>query len=497
MSIRGGIFAAVVGLALAGYWVLPGQAPSRQAAGKSEATTRGAVDLKPAEIDDESSNQGLAVPILIPGGAALLKLRVQPLIEAKVVVRVTGEKSKRPGELKWADLVRLAAFAGIEFMNRPPVGALIEVDTDGLEAAVNQMAPIALAIHLGLAGRSYPKNQLLVGALAPDGRVYSRLSADQIQDWAGTYGFDVMTDAALARAMSRSDPPLPPAEENVEANGLKDSARLRQSMSDAIGAVMARKPYSFELPDDMNTLESSAEVWMRSAPLNTQNDILEHAWQSAGLREAIRNLRFAAPRIHGFTLRTAVKREAMDEWRLGWLIQLLKARIGSERLLRERVQQIPTATGSSQLALPTAWLNKRSQRLQEVGHRFRTVLSALETGRAKQPRPYPWSDSRLLSWPASGIKNTRAAVADWGESHHHVAVMWTHFVVRMALKPLRMADSVEPEGIRIDDLKKLTSMLGREIEDASDRERVGALMTDWEARMRQRESHLLSRAMGK
>ena len=445
----------------------------------------------PAHIElsktNSSGSSSAKVPIFIEGGAAIITLKVRAWAEHRILIRVHGEKRpQRPEQLRWADLLHASAFIALQMSDSAPNGMSIEVESDGIPAHIEQLAALTKAIQLALLRRPYPPGRLAIGLVTPSGTVFSGIPLKTRQTRAKSYGFELWSPPALS--FTKQEIVAPRAEE-VE---LPDDSQMRKALVSALGAIMAKKAYDLPLKANTDSLIERIETLAISNPIHSLSELIQHAQLGAQLNESIQALRFSTQRIAPFVQRLVDKNKTADGWRLAWLTQLIQARIHNEarlnKTLRKAAQPFQPKTGFS---LPSKWLNLQTQQLTDVGGYFRALLRSTVKDRVRQPRPFPFCDTRLLAWRTKGLETRRAPIVEWGVQLHHLAVMWSLLVTKVALQPLRLTDSAEPEGISIKSPDTLNAMLAElkitPTASTSERRKIEQLVQGWESIVWQRQ----------
>jgi hypothetical protein len=489
----------VVSAALLLIWVkMTDDTDSEQKPGQfQEGFLERAGDELPPETAIDAG-PGLKVPIFIEGGAAIITLKVSALPEARILVRVTNEKAqRRPDELRWPNLVKACAFVALNLSESATSGLIIDLDSDGLDAHLEQMAALTKAIQLGIAGRAYPVGKLAIGVVAPNGSVYSELRLSTRKERATSYGFELWQAPgySLTKRKYSATQPL--------ESGVENDLALREAMVSALGAITAKKAYALPLPAATESLIERVQTLLVSHPVRSVKALVQHAQHSAILFEAIRILRFSSVRIATFVKRMVDNGENPDGWRIGWLTQLIQTRINNEQRLRKTLIKaaVVVKEAGDGFSLPSQWLNVERNRLSEAGKSFRALLRSTEINRARQPRPFPFCDSRLLTWPARGLENSASAIVDWGQRLHHVALIWSHLVTKHVLRPQRILESTEPEGVTVkwpDTLERMLDQLESDgSSKTSDRKKIERLLAGWESMMWQRQTDQLQRHLKK
>ena len=223
---------------------------------------------------------------------------------------------------------------------------------------------------------------------------------------------------------------------------------------------MAKRPAKLPLPDDWRGVVARVETRLTTASVRSVDQLLSLGVAGALIRRGARMVPFTEQRLQKYTARLIRDETRLDGWPQVWLTELVTIHVLGEELIQEWSRVLPPARPQPRaLVLPRRTLRARSDALRKAGRAFTTVLTGHVSRASTMPRPYPFNDARVLTWPSTGVQDTRAVAADWGTQLVHTGLVWTQLCVSLALEPRKQITTAELGALIVDDTERLERLV--------------------------------------
>ncbi|MFT7623054.1 MAG: hypothetical protein ACI9WU_002231 [Myxococcota bacterium] len=411
----------------------------------------------------------LAIPVVTDQGVATIHLTAEAHTEPRLIIRVQYTGTAKNGKRRWEAHLRAAAFAALEAQAIDEIqGLRLHLDANRVAPRADQMAPLAVAIRAGVAGRIYPEKALIVGIVAPDLSIFTVERKERYERVAAKYSLRYVRPNDLHRMLASLElaarPPRPPRGARTAGAPSDlyavDKEAVGSALREVLGQVSAGRPATRVPSADWRELVARAETRLKASRIRGADELTTLGVAAAQIRQAIRVMRFCSERIKPYTQKLIRDRTPLEGYPVGWLTALIQAHSEAERTVRAWLPATPPPGERPRLAeLPTEDLRARAAQLAHAADAFEQALDGYVPRPTQLPRPWPRHDIRNLAWPARGEAPSRSPAADWGVQLHRLTRAWAQLTTVVALRPQRGRRTPEIDSIMVKDAGRLDGML--------------------------------------